>query len=237
MRPLDPRSSSRAGHGLASTTDAFASGKRCVRGVLFDLDGVLIESRLATIRYIKDIFTAAGRSAPATTAITTRLNMTLSQLISSLSDGEAEGRRLMEIAGRTPYGWSMLTYPPGIREELEALAANYRLALVTSRIREDADHMLRVAGVADLFRAVVGAGDYSHPKPDPEPLLAAVSQLDLCAAACVYVGDSETDVEAARAAGARSILVGDARSAADATVVSFPLVRAAVRRLDPCTGP
>lgn len=81
---------------------------------------------------------------------------------------------------------------------LEDLAARYRLAIFTGRLREEAAITLRRFGHTATFEALVGADDVVNGKPDPEGLLqlaAGHPDLDF-----VYVGDTVDDARAARAA-------------------------------------
>lgn len=61
------------------------------------------------------------------------------------------------------------------------------------------------------FRAIVGAGDARADKPSPEPILMALERIGAAADRSVwYIGDTATDMHAARAAGVTAILIGDA---------------------------
>ena len=76
-----------------------------------------------------------------------------------------------------------------------------------SFLRAEVAHL----GWAPLFDAVVGAGDAEADKPSAAPILLALSRMKATAGARVwYLGDTATDMEAARAAGVTAVLVGDA---------------------------
>lgn len=85
---------------------------------------------------------------------------------------------------------------------LERLAARYRLAIFTGRLRCEAEFTLRRFAVALRFDPIVSMDDVKRQKPDPEG-------LDKIRAACgenlVYVGDSIDDCRAAAASGVRFI--------------------------------
>ena len=86
---------------------------------------------------------------------------------------------------------------------LEDLAARYRLAIFTGRLREEAAITLRRFGHTATFEALVGADDVVNGKPDPEGLLQlAAGHPDLD---CVYVGDTVDDARSARAASVKFI--------------------------------
>jgi phosphoglycolate phosphatase len=66
-------------------------------------------------------------------------------------------------------------------------------------------------GWSSFFGPVVGAGDAVADKPDPAPLLLALSQMGRSASADIwYMGDTALDMQAARAAGLTAVLIGDA---------------------------
>src|SRR5207249_5736399 len=81
------------------------------------------------------------------------------------------------------------------------------LGLVTSKMRSGALRGLRVAGLEDAFRVIVGADEVTHPKPHPEPVLMALERLSAPAAGAVFVGDSRHDLECGRAAGVKTAAV------------------------------
>jgi phosphoglycolate phosphatase-like HAD superfamily hydrolase len=64
---------------------------------------------------------------------------------------------------------------------------------------------LEVAGVAELFEAIITSDDVPQRKPAPEPLIACANQLDLQPINCVYVGDTATDMKAGKAARMRTV--------------------------------
>ena len=66
-------------------------------------------------------------------------------------------------------------------------------------------------GWQDHFAAVIGAGDAAADKPDPAPLRLALERMGAAAGPSVwYVGDTASDMQAARAAGVTAVLLGDA---------------------------
>ena len=93
--------------------------------------------------------------------------------------------------------------------------------------------LLERGRIRDYFQAVITFDDYTHPKPDPEPLLLAVERLNVRPAEAAYVGDSTSDVVAAVAAGMRSIHLSEMPSAqADIGIRTVTEVPGAVQRLN-----
>lgn len=93
-----------------------------------------------------------------------------------------------------------------LEETVRALANEYPLAIVTSRIRESVFEAPELAKLKDAFRVAVSYDDTANHKPHPEPLLYAAEKLGVAPAACVYIGDVENDVIAGHAAGMKVII-------------------------------
>ena len=63
------------------------------------------------------------------------------------------------------------------------------------------------AGLDQAFEIVIGAGEVTHPKPHPEPVLKALELLDAAPERTVFIGDSRHDIECGAAAGVRTAAV------------------------------
>jgi phosphoglycolate phosphatase len=97
---------------------------------------------------------------------------------------------------------------PEVREGLEALRARgVRLGCVTNKPARFTLPLLAHFDLARFFDVVVSGDSVGRRKPDPEPLLAACTQLGVAGNAAVMIGDSANDALAARAAGCRVLLV------------------------------
>ncbi|MBQ0753878.1 MAG: HAD-IA family hydrolase [Gammaproteobacteria bacterium] len=104
---------------------------------------------------------------------------------------------------------------PDIREQLTQLRnMDIKVGLITNRRRDFLEHELRLVdgtGWTDLFDVVVCGSDVSLRKPAPDMLIEALKRLDIAASESVwYVGDSTTDVIAAREARITSIFYNGA---------------------------
>jgi len=91
---------------------------------------------------------------------------------------------------------------PGVREGIDRLkAANYRLGCVTNKAAQFTEPLLKDLGVYDDFSIVISGDTLTKKKPDPAPLLHAAELLGCQPADAMMIGDSVSDVAAARAAG------------------------------------
>lgn len=171
--------------------------------ILFDLDGVLIESRPVVERQwsiwahehhldpAKVIHVAHGRPTIDT------VRQFAPQLDAAAEAGIIEQREIADLDGvRAIPGASGLLarIPPG------------RWAVVTSATRDLATTRLRAVALP-LPRHLISASDITRGKPDPEPYLMGAAALRLQPRECVVIEDSPSGVRAGKAAGMRVIAV------------------------------
>jgi pyrophosphatase PpaX len=119
----------------------------------------------------------------------------------------------------------------GLDEALRALAAaGARIGVATSKSRDAVDLALRIRPLAVELDVIVTIDDTDRHKPDPEPLLLAISRLGADPAGAAYVGDATVDMAAALAAGCAPI--GVAWGAADEEALLAAGAIAVARRPD-----
>lgn len=180
---------------------------RNYRGILFDLDGTLIDSLeliLASYRHTMSIH--LGRVPPDDAWLST-MGMPLRVQLAHFTDSPAQNLAMFQtyVAHNQAHHERLIRLFPGMREGVVRLRdADYRLCVVTSKIRDHAIRELTIAGFDGLFDGLVTADDVQHAKPDPEPLLLGLEHIGLEARDALMVGDSVYDLEAARAAGVDS---------------------------------
>ncbi len=91
---------------------------------------------------------------------------------------------------------------PGVREGLDYLReAGYALGCVTNKAAQFTEPLLKALGVYDYFAIVISGDTLPKKKPDPMPLLHAARFFEARPQDALMVGDSVSDVKAARAAG------------------------------------
>lgn len=103
----------------------------------------------------------------------------------------------------------LITVFPGMRDLLRELDdRDYKLGLVTSRLRKTTMEGLEKYGLADYFDVIITAEDTDKHKPDPAPVNIALEKLDSLPEESLMLGDTMFDILCARNAGVRSVLVG-----------------------------
>jgi mannitol-1-/sugar-/sorbitol-6-phosphatase len=172
-------------------------------GVLFDMDGVLIDSTPAVARVWGKWAVRHGldpeevvRKAHGRPSIET-IRKLLPQADSEAENRIVEQAEIDDIEGIVPL--------PGAQELLRALPAE-GWTIVTSCTRRLAEIRLQAAGLK-IPRKMVTASDVKKGKPHPEPYLKGAAALGVDAADCVVVEDVPAGVRSAKAAGARVIAV------------------------------
>jgi len=96
---------------------------------------------------------------------------------------------------------------PGALDAVRRLAAVYVLGLASSSNRELIDLVLEQGGIAGLFKASVSSEEVARGKPAPDVYLEAARRLELPPAACAAVEDSHNGIRAAKAAGMACIAI------------------------------
>lgn len=181
-----------------------------VSAVLFDLDGTLIDS----VRLILDSYhhTCETHGLPRMTdqECLAGIGIPLRVIFRSWTEDPAQVEALIATYrdyNLTHHDQRVTAYPGAVEMVRRVRAAGFRTGLVTSKNRPGALRGLRLVGLEEHIEVVVGADEVVNPKPHPEPVLLACSQLGLEPGQALYVGDSIHDMACGRAAGARTAAV------------------------------
>jgi sugar-phosphatase len=173
---------------------------RC-RGVLFDMDGVLVDSTPAVARVWSGWAQEHGleadevvRRAHGRPSIATIREM-LPEADHEAENDEVERREIEDVEG--------VVALPGAEDILRALPAE-RWAVVTSATKALAEVRIRAGGLP-LPENIVTADDITHGKPNPEPYFKGSRLLRVAPGECVVVEDAPAGIRAGKAAGARVI--------------------------------
>jgi len=204
---------------------------RRISAVLFDLDGVLVESKDSTERVWLDW---ASRNGIDEGALRSAMHGVRSvEVVRALRpdlDASAEGDALERSQAEDV---SDVRAIPGAAEALRALRKD-RVAVVTSATRALAAARLGAAGI-ELPDVVVYAGDVARGKPDPEGYLTAARRLGVEPCEALVVEDAPPGIEAGKAAGMAVVAVTSTHpaaqlSAADVVIETLEELRAVLVR-------
>ncbi|MEV7194328.1 HAD family hydrolase [Streptomyces sp. NPDC093510] len=184
-----------------------------VGGLVLDLDGTLADTPGAIASIMTKILADQGAPADEATvrALVGRpLEQNFAHLLGRAQDAPevaAAVRSYRELfrahlEGTDPADLAC----PGVTEGLRrARAQGLLMGVATSKPRGAAERLLRLMGVADLFRVVAGDDSVRRSKPDPEMAFLVAGGLGLPPDRCVVVGDGTADMEMGRSAGMRTI--------------------------------
>ncbi len=209
-----------------------------VRGVIFDLDGVLILSSPSHRAAFEEVFrdhgiTGFDYSRYAGWRTPEVVEHVFAQHGRRIDAAEIE--RLATAKSRLAREMLQRQKPlaPGCECALAQLASVYPLALASSGSRSSVDAFLKLSGSRSLFRAILSGDDVANAKPDPEIYLRSALQLGLPPDACLVVEDAVSGVQAARAAGACVIAIEGTCSAEDLRTAGADAVLPSLSQLIP----
>ncbi len=186
------------------------------RAVIFDLDGTLVDTA-------PDLMAATNH----TLALLQRRPITMAELRSFIGQGAkalilrgfaATGDGIDEQTLAYTHAEFLRYYEGNIAEASSAFpgavallerckAAGFELGVCTNKTERYSVQLLNALDMAKYFRAIVGPDTINIAKPDPAPFFETLKRLGCNPADAIMVGDSETDILMARAAGVPVIAV------------------------------
>jgi phosphoglycolate phosphatase len=187
------------------------------RAVLFDLDGTLVDSVPDLCVAVNEVLTGLGYSTLSEAEVRGYVGDGARSLLARALSGNVVGDADATVVERA-WGPFMAAYEaqlcvrsqlyPGVAETLRQLhGEGYRLGVVTNKPLRFVAPLLEHLGVLDCFGVCLGGDSLSQRKPDPAPLVHAMTALEVTATTTVMVGDSLNDIRAGQAAGCLVIAV------------------------------
>jgi phosphoglycolate phosphatase len=179
--------------------------------ILIDVDGTLVDS-VPDLAYCVDVMMERlGRPPYGEAAVRNWVGNGVERLVRRALVGQLIGEPseadfaraypiFLDLYAENTSKRSVLY--PGVREGMDWMAAaGYRLGCVTNKAAQFTLPLLTDLGVIDRFGIVVSGDTLPQKKPDPAPLLHAAAHFGVDPTQSLMVGDSVSDVKAARAAG------------------------------------
>jgi 2,3-diketo-5-methylthio-1-phosphopentane phosphatase/HAD superfamily hydrolase (TIGR01509 family) len=190
-------------HFYLGFQDILSDLKKRIRGIIFDLDGTLIEAYEAIHIGLNEALQVCGKEGIPSRDLKSYLKADLEATLAGFFSPE-EIPTIIPIM-RKKYEEVYLDkthFLDGAEEILEALHSNgILLGVASNKFGRFSRGALNHLGVARLFRAVIGAGDVPRNKPFPDMLHSVLKAMDLPSEDVVFVGDTLTDVETGKQAG------------------------------------
>lgn len=207
-----------------------------IKAIIFDIDGVLLDSYEATYLYYQRLGKLLNLKFPSKADFHKRFyyqpTREMFRILNNIKDMAGLDRKLIKARGKVTSHIQLEKLIEGSMETLQALHKKYKLGLATSRSRPGLERYLKFSKTKKFFKAIVGLEHVKNHKPHPEPLLLAAKKLKVKPSEAVYVGDAPTDLLAARAAGMKIIIYGSKKvSGADARIFHLNQLLPAIKRL------
>ncbi|NKB63275.1 MAG: phosphoglycolate phosphatase [Gammaproteobacteria bacterium] len=183
---------------------------RPIRGLLFDLDGTLVDSIPDIARSANAMLDTLGLPTVDITTLVTWVGNGAGTLVKRALTGEIDEQPAEELFREAlpiffdHYANNVFVrsriYPEVINTLEQLQKQNYPMACVTNKPGRHTQALLQQSGLNVFFDCVVASDTTTQVKPHPLPLLHACHQMNLPPEDCVMVGDSINDIKAAKAA-------------------------------------
>ena len=179
--------------------------------ILIDLDGTLVDSVPDLALCVDQMMTGIGRPPRGEARVRDWVGNGVERLVKRALVGQLEGEpdrleferaypMFLELYARHNGERSRLY--PGVRKGLDLLAAQTpHLGCVTNKAAQFTGPLLEALGIRSYFGLVISGDTLAKKKPDPLPLLHAAESFGIEPGEALMLGDSVSDVKAARAAG------------------------------------
>lgn len=185
-----------------------------IKAVIFDMDGVLIDSVALGLQARKKLLAQYGVDLDAIPDPHGEAHRatSLKSLLASIKNHTGihidhdEFARTSRERMRKDLEEANISADPELIEFLQDLRRhNIVCAIVSSGLRKGIDIKLEILGIRQYFSVTVTGDDVEEHKPNPAPYLYALKKLNLTTRDCVIFEDSQTGVQAARASGCKVI--------------------------------
>ena len=179
--------------------------------IMIDVDGTLVDSVPDLAYCIDEMMKKLGQHKWGEAKVRHWVGNGIPKLVERALTGELEGRPIKEDFD--------IAYPifldfyednstqrsylyDGVREGLDYLKSQgYQLGCVTNKSEQFTHPLLKVLGIFNDFKIIISGDTLAKRKPDPMPLLYCAEHFNLKPEECLMLGDSVSDVQAARSAG------------------------------------
>jgi beta-phosphoglucomutase len=191
------------------------------RAILFDLDGVIVNSEPLHQTAFETTLKARGHNLSPDQYIQYFADKTDEAGFKTYFAAIAEPFDLRAIMAEKAQAYldladGHLTPYPGVIELIQdEVARNTPLALVTGTLRHEVELTLKTFGITHCFKTIIAAEDVAVGKPDPAGYIKAAQLLHVAPADCIVVEDSPSGLKAAQSAGIRCVVVTNTHPAAE----------------------
>jgi HAD superfamily hydrolase (TIGR01509 family) len=189
-----------------------ADGGSVIEAVIFDLDGVIVDSEIWWDEARREFAAQRGRSwseadrAAVMGANSRQWSATMRDRL-HLDEPDRQIERAIVEAVVERYRREGAPIIPGAVEAVRRIARAWPTAVASSAHGEVIDAALEATGLTGVFRVVVSSDEVDRGKPEPDVYLEAARRLGVDPRRCLVVEDSLNGVKAAKAAGMTCVLI------------------------------
>ena len=183
-----------------------------LKGILFDVDGTLVDSNQLHAEAWSEAFKKFGLEVPAE-EVRTQIGKGGDQLLPVFLNAEQQkefGEELKEYRGKLfmrEYMDRVKPFPR-VRDLLERILSDGRkIGLATSAKEEELERLKKIAGIEDLIHKETKSDDVERSKPEPDIFAVALKKFGIEADEAIAVGDTPWDVKACNKLHLRTIAV------------------------------
>ena len=213
-----------------------------INTIIFDLDGLLIDSERIWYKVWNDFLGLYGQSFTLETYVQKYSGKIVPDIVELLADhynlpvGREEGARIVNEI-ETSYVEKGVPLMDGAKELLDYLKAhNYKMVIGTSSRKERALKVLKIVNVLEYFDDLVVGYDVKRGKPFPDTFLEAARRVNSLPEECLVLEDSENGIQAAHAGNIPVICIPDMKQPtkenADKTAAILPSLRDVITYLE-----
>jgi phosphoglycolate phosphatase len=188
---------------------------RLPRLVMFDLDGTLIDSVPDLAAAVDNMLLELGRQPAGIDAVREwvgngvhlLVRRALANHIDAENVDEVEAAHALELFnGFYAQGHELTVVYPGVRDTLKWLnKQGVEMALITNKPERFVAPLLDQMKIGRYFKWIIGGDTLPQKKPDPAALFFVMKMANIPASQSLFVGDSRSDVQAAKAAGVKCV--------------------------------
>ena len=205
------------------------------KAVIFDMDGVIVDSEPRHQQAFQEIFEEMGMSETHGITFSNYLGksdravwldfMEMHRPAQSIEElTEWKQSRLMDLIRREKPLFE------GLPDLVSVLSLKYKLAVASGSLHPVIDVVLEIDGLRRFFQSIVSVQDVEHGKPAPDVYLKAARELNVDPANCCVIEDAPAGIKAAKAAGMYAVGItnsvkSDALNEADLVVHSYQEIR------------
>lgn len=179
-----------------------------IKGVLFDLDGTLLDTSHLIVESFKYSFKMHCDYEISDKEVHDFFGKSLRTAMETLGKDKADALIETYREHNAKYHDEKIAIFPEVAETIKAMYEDgVKMAVVTSKTKKTAIRGLKLFGLEDYFSTVIGINECINPKPHPEPVNIALQELKLKAGNCLMVGDSPADILSGKQAGVKTVAV------------------------------